>query len=293
MSAVLNSIAPATGVPGAQITLAGSGIAAGAIVWFATDLIQVADPNSNVVDAGNIQAAVPDQFGGAAAQVQVYILNPGQAPSTLLPFSVLAVPTEPTDIYPLCNLTDLKAFLGILQDDESKDDDLKIKIRVASSQIVKYCGRDFRPTAIDHELHDGNSTDRLDLIHTPVQSVVALSIDGQSVDVSEIAVYQDYIRFISQSYDWNPRLRAYGRVFGEGVQNVSVSYTAGYAVIPGDLGHACFLQVAHLMNTGNKQGIASETNQVANSMTTYVQDELCTAARQRANRYKRTVVRAI
>jgi hypothetical protein len=50
------------------------------------------------------------------------------------------------------------------------------------------------------------------------------------------------------------------------------------------------LQVAHLVNTGNKQGLVNEGNQTAGVSTIYSQQPLCPAAKAICNRYKRAKI---
>jgi hypothetical protein len=143
------------------------------------------------------------------------------------------------------------------------------------------------------ELQDGDGGSELALDVTPIVSVSALEIDGQPVDLSEIAIYATFIAFKGDG-DWNARLRSYSRVFPEGRKNVKVSYRAGYARVPADISDACRIQVAYLMNTLNKQGIESETNSVAQSATTFSKDQLAMPVRLACNRgYRRTRVSAI
>ncbi|MFB3828952.1 MAG: phage head-tail connector protein [Bryobacteraceae bacterium] len=187
---------------------------------------------------------------------------------------------------PLCTLDQVKAALGLAADEASEDSRLTFLIGMASGQIADYCGRDFELAEIANELHDGDGSALLPLEHTPIVAVTALEIDGQAVEAAEVKVYPEYIRF-GDSAGYNARLRSYSRVFPEGTQNVKVSYRAGYEEIPVGIANACVVQVIYLMNTLAKQGLLSETNQVAQSTTAYAQEVLAPEAKVACNRYRK------
>ncbi len=186
----------------------------------------------------------------------------------------------------LCTLADLKAFLGIAADDNASDARLTELITTASGQIAGYCGREFEIVAVANELHDGDGTDELRVDLTPIVSVSALSIDGEAVDVAELAIYHTMVAF-KASGEYSPRLRSYGQVFPVGRQNVSISYSAGYAAVPRDIQDACKLQVAFLTNTIGKQGVLSESNKNAQAFTSYTHALLSPAVRTICARYRR------
>ncbi len=185
----------------------------------------------------------------------------------------------------LCTLAELKAFLGIAAEDTADDTRLGELITSASAAIEAYCSRSFEVVAIEGELHDGDGTDELRVDVTPIVSVSAVSIDGQAVNVADLAIYHTMVAFKSGEY--SARLRSSGGIFPVGRQNISISYSAGYAAVPRDIADACKFQVAFLMNTANKQGLISETNQVSQATTSYVQGNLSPAVRSACSRYRR------
>ncbi len=192
----------------------------------------------------------------------------------------------------LCTLAELKTALGVAPDETADDTRLSELIKIASAQIEGYCSRSFGTEEIQDELHDGNASDSLELDVAPILSVSALSIDGQAVDPAELVIYPQFVAFPA-SGEYDVRLRGYARVFPEGRRNVKVSYTAGYEAVPREIADACKIQVAFLMNTINKQGVTSETNQVVQATTAYSQEQLAPATRATCRRYKRARVRVI
>lgn len=192
----------------------------------------------------------------------------------------------------LCTLAELKSFLGVSAEETADDARYAELITTASAQIEGYCGRSFGVTDIDNELHDGDGTDELRVDVTPIVTVSALSIDGQAQDVAELAIYHTLVAFKTTG-EYEPRLRTASRVFPVGRRNISISYSAGFAAVPRDIKDFCKLQVAYLMNTINKQGIVSETDQVAQATTTYSDKMLAPGVRTGLGRYRRTRIAVV
>jgi hypothetical protein len=187
---------------------------------------------------------------------------------------------------PLCTLEDVKTFLNVAPEETLDDNKLAAMIEIASAQIAGGCGREFTVQEIAGELADGDGSNVLRPAVTPLLEVTALEIAGEPVPVSEVKVYPEYIKLV-QNGEYQPRLRASGRVFPEGIKNISLSYRAGYQSIPPEIRHACILQVAYLMNTGNKQGVLSEGNSTVGVNTAYAQEQLAPAVRVICARYRR------
>lgn len=288
MPAILTSIAPAAGKPGTNATISGSGFEPGCRARFAQGAL-TATVAPTVIAAGQIQVTVPNLLQGLAGAVLVSVVLSGEEEaSNEIDFTIASLLDIETAA-PLCSLGGLKCVLGVAPNETFDDAKYQELINRASAAIIGACGKDFRQHIIVGELHDGDGSGLLDLNQTPILSVSALSIDGQAVDVSEIKVYPQYLRLLDGD-EYQPRLRAHTRVFSRGVQNVSVSYTAGYASIPIRIVEACCLQVVFLQNVGNKQGVSSESNQVAQTSTIYSEAALAPAVRDICSRYRKTRV---
>jgi len=286
MPATLDSLSPSSGKPGDTIVLAGSGFVAGAIVTYASTVRTLTDDSPTVVSDTEIRSVVPDVLEGLAGAVQVSVTNANDSASNTLPFSLEAVPSVGST-QQLCSLGELRKFLGIAPDETIDADRLRELITIASAQIIGYCQRDFQLVTVTDELVDGTGANVLRLSRTPIVAVTALTIDGEPVDVGELRIYDDYIKFEDAPGYYNPRLRSTARYFPAGVQNITVSYQAGYAEVPPEIAHACMLQVVYLQNLANKQGIISETNPVAQTTTQYSQAQLAPAVKVICNRFRR------
>jgi len=118
------------------------------------------------------------------------------------------------DDYALTSLANVKAALHLT----TTDDDALIEslINRFSAAIETYCKRKFK--ARDYtEKHDGDGTSVLYLKQYPVNSVSSLKIGTGTVNSSNYALYKE-----------EGKIRLKYSVFPEGIQNVEVTYNAGY-----------------------------------------------------------------
>jgi len=105
------------------------------------------------------------------------------------------------------------------------------------------------------EYYDGDGTDTLLLDQLEVNSIASLYDDsdrafGSSTEITS----SDYIFTASSKMAKQGILKLDGLNFTEGVQNIKITYNAGYATIPPDVEEACILLVfAELM--GAKQSV--------------------------------------
>lgn len=135
----------------------------------------------------------------------------------------------------LCTLDQVKLALGI--DNTDSDVWLQQLIDAASAFASTYCGRTFEEADYD-EIYDGPGGRTLLLRQTPVTAVSSVNIDGISVPISPDTRTPGYT-----FTDISVVLRGYGYLFCQDLQNVAVSYTAGYVTIPADLSEATVAMV--------------------------------------------------
>jgi hypothetical protein len=135
----------------------------------------------------------------------------------------------------LTALADVKAWLQTGQAAfPDTDDALLARLLTAASQFVQsWLQRQFAPSDWQ-EVRDGTGGQRLAFANIPVTAVLSLSIDGLEIPAS--AADGGY----GAGYVFSPtELALRGYVFTRRVQNVIVTYTAGYAVTPPDIAQAC------------------------------------------------------
>jgi len=130
----------------------------------------------------------------------------------------------------LCTLGDVKAWLG--RTDTNSDAVLASLITRTSRQILSYLRR---PTVLPHtvnEVCDGTGGDSIMLREWPVLSITSLTIGGETIPPAPTWCGAG---FLLEPWDGVPpgrssRLAVKGFCLPRGVQNVSVSYRAGYQV---------------------------------------------------------------
>lgn len=149
----------------------------------------------------------------------------------------------------LCALSDVKTYLGIT--DSNSDVVLTALIAGASMTMETYCNRVFE-AATYTETRNGNGGYRLFLSTAPVTAVASVSVDGFAISPASGPVAPGYLFDDLMIY-----LR--GKSFACGVQNVIVTYTAGFATIPADLTQACVELVAFKYAKRNRIDKTSET----------------------------------
>lgn len=149
----------------------------------------------------------------------------------------------------LCALADVKAYLGITS--SATDGVLTTLIGNVSAAIESYCNRTFASASYT-ETRNGQGGWRLFLANGPVTAVASVSVDGVSIPAAPDALSSGYVVDQNTVY-----LRGY--CFNRGVQNVTVTYTAGFASVPGDVAQACIECVASHFAKRDRIDKASET----------------------------------
>lgn len=139
------------------------------------------------------------------------------------------MPAAPDD---LCALADLKAWLP----NQGSNDDAALQALISngSLQVLQYLNRPHILAAALGALNetcDGNGSDRL-LPHSfPIISVSGVTIDGRAVPQAASPTGSGFL--------WDARrVLLRGFTFNRGLQNVQISYTAGYPAVPLDLKQA-------------------------------------------------------
>lgn len=132
----------------------------------------------------------------------------------------------------LASLTDVKSWLNI--DNSSSDTILTRLINQASRAIYSYLTTNTLFLQQYNESYDGVNNVRLYLNVWPVQEILSLNISGTviSAAVAQPSVGAGYRleRFNGIPPGKPQALDLYGFTYNRGLQNVYVSYTAGYAI---------------------------------------------------------------
>ncbi|WP_018610248.1 phage head-tail connector protein [Uliginosibacterium gangwonense] len=171
----------------------------------------------------------------------------------------------------LITLDAVKAYLGLGAVPNASQDALLVAlIERASAAIENYCQRKLTLEART-EWRNGNNSNCMILRDAPIQSVEAVSIDGQSTPVEAISLVGRTIRLTNL-------------VFRSGISNVRVDYTAGFEAIPADMQQACIETVALMFRRRDHLDVSSKA--LAGETINYIVDELTPSARRILSNYR-------
>jgi hypothetical protein len=138
----------------------------------------------------------------------------------------------------LTTLVNVKAWLQTGQSAFPPTDDALLAnlVTAASRYIQTWLNRQIAPS--DYlEIRDGTGGPRIQFACFPVSAVLSLTIDGQPVPPATSACVAGYS--FSQT-----QLAVRGYIFSCGIQNVVMTYTAGYSATPPEIAQACTELVA-------------------------------------------------
>lgn len=176
----------------------------------------------------------------------------------------------------LSTLSNVKAWLS--ETGTANDALLSRLLDAASAYLETLLNRQLLQTQYTHTTNGSGHT-RMSLPHTPVTSVSSATIDDVSIPLS-VNGKTGYLYSNSMLYLVN-------LVLTPGVQNVSVVYTAGYAVVPRDLEQACIELVGLRYKDRDRIGLVSKG--LAGETITYSQRDHSKFVDTVVNNYRRVV----
>ncbi|NTF67968.1 hypothetical protein [Rhizobium rhizogenes] len=130
----------------------------------------------------------------------------------------------------LVTLDQAYAWLGITPG--SDDVNLQLAISAYSQLISTWCSRAFVVSSFS-EVYDGRDNARLMVKNYPISAVASLAINGIPV-LQATSTFGPGFLFNKRSVDLMG-----GAIFYRGLENIAITYTAGYDPIPYDLQMAC------------------------------------------------------
>jgi hypothetical protein len=155
----------------------------------------------------------------------------------------------------LCALADVTAWLQTGANPfPAVDDALLARLITAASRFIE-SWLDRRIALCDWiEIRDGNGGQRLAFANVPVTQIWSLSIDGLTIPPAPAN------GGFGAGYVFSPtEVALRGYVFTRRAQNVSVTYTAGYASVPSDIAQACVELVCQRYRERSRIGEVSKS----------------------------------
>jgi len=171
-------------------------------------------------------------------------------------------------------ISDYKTIYDITN--TSLDAKIASMLDYAQSVADSYCGYSLEEAVYSSELHDGG-VDSIILDNEPVTAITSVLISG--VSTTDYLLYKNAKLVYGKLQKSNIDSR---KVFPSGMQNVSVSYTAGYTAVtmPSDLKLALVKITRSIMN--DKQGsngvvrqtLHGEDRQFSKDISEYITSEI-------------------
>jgi len=177
----------------------------------------------------------------------------------------------------LTSVENVKEYLGIADATDADDILFNRLIRAASDFIRTYIGRDITDEDYNERLN-GNGSDRMVMRNYPIISVRTLAIDGVSIPAAKNFRESGYLFDADTIY-------LVGYRFTRGVQNVVISYSAGYEEVPFGIEQACIDLVSLKYRERERVGVQSKT--LATEQVTYKIWDLTESAKNMLNGYQR------
>ena len=178
-------------------------------------------------------------------------------------------------------LSDVTAWLQTGQNPfPAVDDALLTRLITAASQFIQSWLQ--RQIAVSDwvEVRDGNGGQRLTFANFPVSQVWSLSIDGLAIPPVPAG------GGFGAGYVFSPtELALRGYVFTRRAQNVSVTYTAGYASVPADIAQACIELVCQRYRERTRIGEVSKSL-MSGETVTYSQKDMSDDVKTLLSQYR-------
>src|SRR3990167_352620 len=164
----------------------------------------------------------------------------------------------------LTTLAAVKAFKSIT--DTSQDAEIGRLITVVSEYLTRYCRRTFDLNATLVEYHSGTSGQATLLLdRPPINSIASIYDDPErAYGASTLIAAADYV--IEDAVAGLVRLD--GASFQEGLRNVKVTYSGGFAVIPAGLEQAAIQLVWLARDKGQYQLLGQSAKSIGDGSIT-------------------------
>ena len=146
----------------------------------------------------------------------------------------------------ITSLAEVKTYLKITA--TTYDSFLSSLIEIAQDKIQTYCNRKIVKTLVTGELHDGDGTSKVFLDYAPIYSVVSLYDDPERDYTSGTLISSsDYLNYSRAGY-----LELIDSNFNQDLQNIKVTYYAGWDIVPRAIAQVALEMVARIYNESNQ-----------------------------------------
>ncbi len=181
------------------------------------------------------------------------------------------------DATAIITLADVYEFLSV----SGSSDDTLIQnlIDRKTAQFESYCGLDSFYVDDYVEEYDGEGTPYLFVKNFPINSITEIASDSDWTWGTDTVIDSSDYRIVQMNYI------VYNSYFNDGLQNIKVSYNAGYSVIPLDIKEALVEEVTRIYNTRKEVDVIIKT--LADGSQHRIPSGLMPNTKSILNKYKR------
>lgn len=181
-----------------------------------------------------------------------------------------------SDATAICLVSDIYSMLSV--SDSADESLIQNLIDRKTEHFERYCGLDSFYVADYVEYYDGQGSNLVFVKNIPINSVTEIAVDADWSWGTDTVVDSDDYRVVEDRYI------IYQSYFDIGIQNIKVSYNAGYSTIPLDLKQVLIDEVVRTYNRRKEQDVLIKTLQ--DGSTHYVPSGLMPSTRHVLSRYK-------
>ena len=175
----------------------------------------------------------------------------------------------------LTTVANVKSWLNI---SAATDDALIQRLVSSASDFIQAWLNRLIPIQSYTDTFDGKDTARASFFAYPVTAVTSVMVDGVNISPSSGPTSPGYVFSKTQIY-------LIGYRFTNGVQNCSVTYTAGFATTPNEIEQACIELVG--LRYRNKDRIGLNSKGANGETTSFSQVDLSGSVTDTLNQYKK------
>jgi hypothetical protein len=159
----------------------------------------------------------------------------------------------------LTTLTNAKSWLNIPTGTTADDALLTRLVSAASAFLLNWLNRPILTATYTTEKYNGDGHTGIKTRAWPITAVGALLVNGVAVPASPDGLSNGYVFDDNFIYLLGANVNSFpSGVFGKGIKNVSITYTAGYPSVPLDIEQACIELVSLKYKERQRIGLQSQ-----------------------------------
>ena len=177
----------------------------------------------------------------------------------------------------LTTLANVKAWMALPPENTDDDALLNRLVKSASEFIQTWLNRSFASQDYN-EARDGTGGARMMFADYPVTAVSSVVVDGLAIPASPDEIQPGY-------YFDKTSIMLAGYVFGRGMNNVKMTYTAGYAATPPEIEQACIEMIS--LRYKERDRIGHQSKSLAGETVTFFIKDMPDSVRTILNNYRK------